>query len=131
MGDNKYSDMITMQNEAKKRVIEMQKRSKFAADNFNASQGLKREPAKEEELPCIAKSISYPTEITKNARMHKAECMQNCEHTGNIRQLMRNIFGNITGGDSEKLLIMSLCLLLAEEENADDSLIVALMYLLS
>lgn len=131
MSDNKYCDMLTMQNEAKKRVMEMRKRSKFAAENFNASQNPKKESEKNEDLPRFAKAISYPTEITQNTGLYKTDKCSASGGKGDIRQFMRNIFGNIVSGDSEKLLIMSLCLLLAEEENTDDSLVVALMYLLT
>ena len=37
MSDYSYKDLMRMQDEAKQRVIEMQKRSKYVADSFRGA----------------------------------------------------------------------------------------------
>ncbi len=132
MNDYSYKDMMKMQSEAKQRVLEMQKRSRNAASHFNSEKAnSNRDSVKndnEAELPRIAKAISYPTEITSERKSMPTEKDKN--FAADLRHSLRQIFGNIANGDSEKLFIMALCLLLAEE-NTDDTLIVALMYLLT
>lgn len=133
MSDYTYKDMMRMQSEAKQRVLEMQKRSKRVADNFNdksRSADNDNRVENDDDLPRIAKAISYPTEITSAYSRQSYENTKNKNIVSDIRESLKKVFGNITGGDSEKLFIMSLCLLLAEE-STDDSLIIALMYLLT
>ncbi len=137
MSDYTYKDMMRMQSEAKQRVIEMQKRSKLVADSFNdknrapKNENIEIENTNEnEDLPRIAKAISYPTEITTVHPRQTHENSRNKHIISDLRESLKKVFGNITGGDSEKLFIMALCLLLAEE-STDDSLIMALMYLLT
>lgn len=133
MNDYTYKDMMRMQSEAKQRVLEMQKRSKAAASHYNYEREknkVNREDNEDNrsELPRIAKAISYPTEITTGRKITGTE--KDKKIVTGLRYSLKKIFGNIANGDSEKLFIMSLCLLLAEE-NTDDSLIVALMYLIT
>ncbi len=134
MSDYTYQDMMRMQSEAKQRVLEMQKRSKSAAESFNGRH--KNEKTEDlphqEDLPRVPKAISYPADL-KNSQQRLFQ-----GHRGNrerqnifdIRGALQSVFGNLNDDDYEKMLIMSLCLLLSKE-NKDDSLIFALMYLLT
>lgn len=135
MSDYSYNDMFRLQNEAKKRVMEMQKRSKAAAENFNAGLAGNREQkqaVKEEELPRVPKAISYPTEL--HSSQQKQQNMQRNKR-GNlvvtdVRKALGSVFGDLSADDYEKMFILSLCLLLTKE-NKDDSLVFSLMYLLT
>lgn len=128
MNDYSYQDMMRMQDEAKRRVLEMQKRSRNAADSFNGSQnGNVREKIDAEELPRVPKKISYP------AGLHGMQGQQRKNHTGqgiDIRNALKSVFGDLSGDDYEKMFILALCLLLTKD-GADESLIMALMYLLA
>ena len=74
MNDYSYNDILRMQDEAKKRVLEMQKRSRAAADNFNNGSRINAQvhPTEKEELPRVPRAISYPAQLqsqhNKNAR---------------------------------------------------------------
>lgn len=132
MSDYSYQDVMRMQLEAKKRVLEMQKRSRYAAERFNGqkseSESENREREEEAELPRIPKTISYPTELS-SAR--KKQGSRRVNGAGiNIRKVISDVFGNMTDDEYEKMFLLSLCVLLAKEQS-DDSLILALMYLLT
>ncbi len=132
MNDYTYQDMMRMQSEAKQRVLEMQKRSRSAAESFNGAQKNKAQPKEEqlEELPRVPKKISYPAGLHASQPNH---AMQKKTHTGqgiDIRNSLKSLFGNLSGDDYEKMFILSLCLLLTKD-GADESLIMALMYLLA
>lgn len=132
MSDYSYQDMLKMQSEAKKRVLEMQKRSRDAAESFTMRG--KRETSEEalsEELPRVAKAISYPTEIgSQNQRMKQGAFSGQGKNSLDIRRALTSVFGNLTSDEYEKMFILSLCLLLSKERE-DDSLIFALMYLIT
>lgn len=90
-------EMRARQEEAKRRVLEMQSRSRFAAEQMNRSLGNPSgEPApKQADRSEPAKGIQ-----------------------------------NMSREELERLFILSLCLLLSQEE-ADQSVILGLMYLLT
>ena len=132
MSDYSYQDMLRMQSDAKKRVLEMQKRSRSAAESFNGRQSAvkSKEEAAEEELPRVPKAISYPAEL--HSHMNTAKPVH---HTGrlnipDIRKALTGAFGSLSDDDYEKMFILALCLLLSKEKK-DDSLIFSLMYLLT
>ena len=134
MNDYTYQDMMRMQSEAKQRVLEMQKRSKNAADTFNGIQSQwqpeKRENNEsEEELPRVPKKISYPAGLHQSGR--SVHNNRNTIGAGSfdIRSTLKSVFGDLTGDDYEKMFILSLCLLLTKD-GADEALIMSLMYLL-
>ena len=132
MSDYSYQDVMRMQLEAKKRVLEMQKRSRYAAERFNGQksepESENREREEETELPRIPKKISYPTEISVAG---KKQGSRQAKVGGiNIRKIISDVFGNMNDDEYEKMFLLSLCVLLAKEQS-DDSLIFALMYLLT
>ncbi|MBE6715581.1 MAG: hypothetical protein E7573_01525 [Ruminococcaceae bacterium] len=131
MSDYSYNDMLRMQSEAKQRVLEMQKRSRTAAENFQSKSQKCRE-VQDEQLPSVPKAISFPADIRNVSSTHRSGVTHKNNNSTqfDLRKSLYNVFGNLTGDDYERMFIMSLCLLLAEE-NRDDSLIFALMYLLT
>lgn len=131
MNDYTYQDMMRMQSEAKQRVLEMQKRSRNAADSFNGAQknSSRENNAQDEELPRVPRKISYPAGLHGN---QPNQGIQKKSQTGqgiDIRNALKSVFGDLSGDDYEKMFILSLCLLLTKD-GADESLIMALMYLL-
>lgn len=136
MSDYSYTDMVKMQNEAKQRVLEMQKRSRDVLKSYNGEHATVKErkhekPYSEEELPRVPKTISFPAELPTNSRQQP----NNRGHSANgrgldLRAALNSVFGNLSEDEYEKMFILSLCLLLAEE-HGDDSLIFSLMYLLT
>lgn len=134
MNDYTYQDMMRMQSEAKQRVLEMQKRSRNAADSFNGIQNKKlRENPEEknsaEELPRVPKKISYPAGLHENHRSVNSDNKTSVTAGFDIRSTLKAVFGNLSGDDYEKMFILSLCLLLTKD-GADEALIMSLMYLL-
>lgn len=131
MNDYTYQDMMRMQSEAKQRVLEMQKRSRNAAESFNGIQKnsapKKEEP--QEELPRVPKKISYPAGL-HDGMSNKAVSKSRAGQGIDIRNTLKSVFGNLSADDYEKMFILSLSLLLTKD-GADESLIMALMYLLS
>ena len=99
MTDRDMQTMFDMQEEDKKRVMDMQSRSRFAAEQMNrdltggAQTTQKREP--------------------KPVPAHK-----------------KDAFVHMDREELEKLFLLSLCLLLSQEE-ADRDVILALLYLLT
>ena len=98
MTEQELNELRTRQEEAKRRVLEMQSRSRFAAEQMNRSLGV---PAKQE------RQGPEPVPAAKN-----------------------NGFQHLCPEELERLFILSLCLLLSHE-NADQSVILGLMYLLT
>ncbi len=129
MNDYTYNDMMRMQDEAKRRVLEMQQRSKNVTESFNkAKQG--NEENKEDNLPRIPKAVSLPAGLhgtdNKEGRGH----YHGKNNKADLRNTLYSVFGSLSDDDYEKMFILSLCLLLSKESK-DDSLILALMYILS
>ena len=136
MSDYSYKDLMRMQDEAKQRVIEMQKRSKYVADSFRGAIAQQDKPEvkaeekrREEELPRKPKAISYPADL-RGATGVRASSGQAARRKGlpDIRNTLMSFFSDMSSDDCERMFILSLCLLLSKEK-ADDSLIIALMYL--
>lgn len=130
MNDYTYQDMMRMQSEAKRRVIEMQKRSKDVADNFNTKRTVTDIPEDREELPRIPRAISYPAELPTQPRHNEHRKKALAVPVTEIKNMLASAFGNLTGDDYERMFILALCLLLSKE-GTDESLIIALMYLLT
>lgn len=127
MSDYSYGDMLRLQSEAKKRVMEMQKRSKAVAESFNSGHTDKKEyneTEKAEELPRVPRAISYPAELhTAQQKQHTP--IRNMRPQGasfDIKKALFSVFGDLSNDDYEKMFILSLCLLLTKE-NKDDSLV--------
>ena len=148
MAEYSYNDIMKMQNDAIKRVNEMQKRAKTVVEEINEEKMLHSETPERQnnkqnvnrvkmpndyldELKKFASTSSYfegkekeenSTEYIKTKeRYHQQPTGQN--------DVLKNILNELNM-DSDKALILSLVLLLTEEK-ADEMLILALLYILS
>ena len=147
MNDYSYRDIMRMQEEAKARVMEMQRRSRFLAEDFaggdppNAEFGMRNAElqVQEETQERRARAIRMPVELPKA----RAECgvrrepsAESGERSAEMRQgagltaSLRNVFGHLDEEETEKMFLLALCLLL-HQENGDDGLLLAMMYLLT
>ncbi|MBR2875872.1 MAG: hypothetical protein IKC01_01925 [Clostridia bacterium] len=153
MADYSYNEIMKMQNDAIKRVNEMQKRAKSVVNELTEEEKPLQKtasPKKEDavkrikmpndyldELKSFAATSSYFEQNNKKDDVqphHHPE--QNTNHTKNTAENTVNsndLFKNLLGGmelDSDKTLILSLILLLTEEK-ADEMLILSLLYMLT
>lgn len=130
MDDYSYDDIMRMQEEAKARVLEMRRRSRFAAENFTLPGG--KRCAENEAPPGTAKAISYPVELPQGRTGEKQtpELMKKAQRKNGISTALCNVFGELSGEETENMFLLALCLLL-KEENGDEGLLMALMYLLT
>jgi hypothetical protein len=151
MAEYSYNEIMKMQNDAIKRVNEMQKRAKTVVDEINEDKERYHEtPTTQntkhnvnrvkmpndylDELKNFASTSSHfeKNEVEQNTikdykesekpiETHKQHSFQN----DNVKNILNDL--NL---DSDKALILSLILLLTEEK-ADEMLILALLYILS
>ena len=158
MKEYTYNDLLAMQEEAKQRVMEMQKKSKYAVEDMNKTvfqntvnktvkeTAEKRQTHSPHTVPIAQqpKSIQYPTGLVNSsqdknkntfAKNSPAKNADKC-NTGkmppknDIALNFFNVFGKLSREESEKMLILALCLLLSNEQ-ADENLIMALLYLIA
>ena len=168
MNDYSYRDIMRMQEEAKARVMEMQRRSRFLAEDFaggeaRAESGERSESRAEcgerraEMRPePHARAIRMPVELPEASAefgVRNSELRQGAEtrttersrkesnaefgmRNSELRQgtglsaALRNVFGDLSGEEAEKMFLLALCLLL-HQENGDEGLLMAMMYLLT
>ena len=158
MKEYTYNELLMMQEEAKQRVMEMQKKSKYAVEDMNKSfeRNTEREKTYEavqnsdlfshRSVPVAQKprNIQYPTGIVNSeGEKHKTAYEKNLHgNTADKTDMKRtqgkndtmskffNVFGKLSRDESEKMLILALCLLLSNEQ-ADENLIMALLYLIA
>ena len=134
MNDYTYKDIMRMQEEAKERVLEMRRRSRFAAENCPldpAPEPVPEEPSAEKK----AKAISCPVEFGNagrafTPRKSAADAKKAAQGRMTLPAALHNAFGEITADEAERMFLLALCLLLYEE-NGDEELILSLMYLLT
>ena len=144
MAEYSYNDIMKMQNDAIKRVNEMQKRAKTVVEEINEektqareiqtpqnSQNIKRVKMPDDyldELKSFASTSSYFEENKSEPK--KCEYVKEKEQPAKQQNdMLKNILNDLNM-DSDKALILSLVLLLTEEK-ADEMLILALLYILS
>ena len=147
MAEYSYNDIMKMQNDAIRRVNEMQKRAKSVVEDIkeNTSSEFTEEVKKEydtpkrvkmpndyiNELKGVASTSSHfeesePEAVSYECAKEKKETYHSPKHQNDT---LKNIFNDLNM-DSDKALILSLVLLLTEEK-ADEMLILALLYILS
>ncbi|MGN0526353.1 MAG: hypothetical protein ACI4IF_02880 [Acutalibacteraceae bacterium] len=139
MAEYSYSEIMKMQNDAIKRVEDMQKRARATAgldespkvtnsNNINKADAPKRVPMPNDYLDELKKraSDSHREEKTHNENNKSPKAETN---SYNPFDNLKNIFQNLNI-DNDKALILSLILLLTEE-HADEMLIMALTYMLT
>ena len=147
MAEYSYNDIMKMQNDAIKRVNEMQKRAKSVVEEINeeksqyqkaehpkSGQNVKRVKMPDDyldELKNFASTSSYFEETEREAipREDVNEKKENHSPQKHQNDVLSNILNDFNM-DSDKALILSLVLLLSEEK-ADEMLVLALLYILS
>lgn len=111
-------EMRRLQDEAKKRVLEMKERSRFAAEEMNGSVNRKNNSENDRKEP--VRAIKMPVELPDNY-----------SDKGAVRTNKQGFpFLDCSDDDLERLFLMSLCLLLSYE-HSDDELMVAMMYMMT
>ena len=156
MKEYTYNELVAMQEEAKQRVLEMQKKSKYAVEDMNSAflRNTESTDEKTEKGPTFSchsipvaqqpRAIQYPTGIVNtDSDKHKNAHVKNvCEKTSDKYNMKNahnqnetiskffNVFGRLNSDESEKMLILALCMLLVNEQ-ADENLIMALLYLIA
>ncbi len=137
MADYTYNEMMKMQNDAIRRVEEMQKR---------ARQTVGLQDRKEKEAPPSEitrdepRRVSMPKDYLENLKHYAANSSRNEETAEPEKEKIKNKppkkevsneapFGDLNM-DEDKALLLALILLLSEE-GADELLIMALIYMLA
>ncbi len=148
MAEYSYNEIMKMQNDAIKRVNEMQKRAQTVVDEINEEKTEHKEiPLKQnnqtevnrvkmpndylDELKKFASTSSYfeNSENNKTQTKHQENKKETRPQPKGQNDTLKNILNDLNM-DSDKALILSLVLLLTEEK-ADEMLILALLYILS
>ena len=190
MNDYSYRDIMRMQKEAKARVMEMQRRSRFLAEDFaggearaesgernaeiargalprqrpeNAESWYGTEESRERRARAIRMPVELPERREVSAEsgerssefgVRNSESRQASDAVGTasvfaetaaagravsrnasgegagLSAALRNVFGRLDGEETEKMFLLALCLLL-HQENGDEGLLLAMMYLLT
>ncbi len=138
MADYTYNEMMKMQNDAIKRVEEMQKRARKTV-------GLEERDKKEQEPPPEItrdepRRVSMPKDYLENLKHYAANSSHKDKETEPPKEIKKNKpskkepkneipFGDLNM-DEDKALLLALILLLSEE-GADELLVMALIYMLT
>lgn len=148
MNEWSSEEMRRLQDEAKKRVLEMKARSRFAAEDMNKTVGETSSfpDPRFVKAPDVPRAIKMPVELPERKRTFVKEQDEKIKqeaasgHSDTTEKterkesapsaLIKNIFGNLSDDDLERMFVLSLCLLLSYE-HTDDEIILALMYILS
>lgn len=124
MADYTYHELMKMQNDAIRRVEDMQKKARQTA-GLNKEEKEKKE---KKEIPVQEpRRVPMPSDYLDNLKERNNQSNRRQENNplGNIK----NLFGDINIS-SDTALLLSLILLLSEEK-ADETLIMALLYMLT
>ena len=157
MSDYTYQDLLRMQEEAKARVLEMRRRSRFLTEEFPpepsapaAREPHAPEPRRNGSPPDRATVIRMPVDLPREKPSdpdsrsagngpeppspEKQAAVPGAKNAARgstgLPAALRNIFGSLGEEETEKMLILALCLLLSQE-NGDEGLTLALLYLLT
>lgn len=125
MADYSYNELMQMQNDAIRRVEEMQKRARTTA-GLESPPEIKKSPVEgdKREAP---RHIPMPEGYLKP--QEKPKNMKDRGSTQPVPSLRLSLGNSDIEIDSDKALILALILLLAEEQ-ADELLLTALVYML-
>ena len=144
MADYSYNDIMKMQNDAIKRVNEMQKRAKTVVEEINEEKIQYQESVKPQNVKRVKMPNDYLDELKNfastsshfendegepNRHINIEEKKEKEQPAKQQNDMLKNILNDLNM-DSDKALILSLVLLLTEEK-ADVMLILALLYILS
>ena len=182
MNEYSYQDLLRMQEEAKARVMEMRRRSRFVAEEFTGRENTRAESGERRaemqygrgmrttdrggedsssgESPERAHVIRMPVELPEPRRAEPSDASppkeesavpaaapepaavpaaaatgsspkkQNAARGNPLPAALRRVFGEMDREETEKMFLLSLFLLLSQE-NGDEGLLLSLMYLLT
>lgn len=150
MADYSYTELMKMQNDAIRRVEDMQKRARRSAGlseenenstvsaNATQAQPIQKEPPRRVPMPndylenlkkFASDSLGTETDTnTKSETLPQLPDHPN-RNTNGLSDSLKNILNGINI-DSDKALLLSLIMLLSEE-NADETLVLALIYMMT
>lgn len=126
MADYTYQELMQMQSDAIKRVEEMQKRARTTAGLDNSDSEIKKSPEKGDKKD-EPRHVPMPEGYLRKQEQSKNDAPKNQPQPKSLFNLKLGN-GDIEI-DSDKALLLSLILLLAEEQ-ADELLLTALVYML-
>ncbi len=131
MAQYSYADIMKMQNDAARRVEEMQKRARSVSGLDCAADENKRESTAV-TVKTRPTRVPMPDDYLEKLKSYAggSALRGNDAPTESVKQNMRQGTLNLPEIDEDRALILSLVLLLAEE-NADETLLLALLYMLS
>lgn len=131
MGDYTYSEIMKMQNDAIKRVEEMQRRAKEAVGSEQSKKKTSSDIEQPKRVPMPAgyldglKKFAANSSYSPSENVHReAENLRFANNNG-INALLKNI-----NMDSDTALVLSLVMLLSEEPGSE-ALVLALLYILT
>ena len=151
MSEYSYNEIMKMQNDAIKRVNEMQKRAQTVVDEINEEKERYHETPSTQNIKQSVNRVKMPNDYldelksfaSTSSHFEESEAEQNTHRDyketqskketpkqySTQKDTVKNILNDLNL-DSDKALILSLILLLTEEK-ADEMLILALLYILS
>ncbi|MBO5895828.1 MAG: hypothetical protein J6Q83_00890 [Clostridia bacterium] len=126
MADYTYQELMQMQTDAIKRVEAMQKRARSTAGLDTASPETKKSPEKG-DVKDVPKHVPMPEGYLKGNTHNEGP--RSVSKGDRAQAFNLRLGGNDIEIDSDKALLLSLIILLAEE-GADELLLAALVYML-
>ena len=132
MSEYTYSEIMKMQNDAIKRVEEMQKRAQAVVGNEQPKKDINRDSEQPKRVPMPDSYLDGLKNFAANSsytpKSNTAVKRENAPHINNgngINSLLNNI-----NFDSDTALVLSLVMLLSEEPD-NEALVLALLYILT
>ena len=129
MAQYSYSDIMKMQNDAARRVEEMQKRAR-SVSGLDEVQNEKPRESGTATVKNQPKRIPMPDDYLEKLKNYAGGSTPRGENTEPAKRDERRGVLHLPEIDDDRALILSLVLLLAEE-NADETLLLALLYMLA
>ncbi len=139
MADYSYSEIMRMQNDAIRRVEEMQKKARLTAGLEDVKK--EQHPRQTPPIQGGANRVKMPDNYLEDLKRYAAnsshipaekkppEKPHSNKSEGGIAEKLKSTLGELNI-DSDKAILLSLILLLSEEE-ADETLLLALLYMLT
>lgn len=139
MADYTYSEIMRMQNDAIKRVEEMQKKARQTAglekENIKPTDEIPAEPPRRVPMPkdYLDNLKEYAAKLSSDEEEEEEKNTDHTKEENKVKKMFPNKTENIFNDlsiDEDKTLLLSLILLLSEEKG-DELLIMALIYMLT
>lgn len=136
MSDYTYAEIMKMQDEAVRRVEEMQKRAQAAVGNGVIKENPQKKRAEKSEPKRVPMPEGWLDSLKEYAKSGNTPIEQNNKDIsksgaflGDIGEKLGKVFGSLNI-DGDAALILSLVLLLSEE-GCDEALLLSLLYILT